>query len=90
MAEATASKADYIRTRALDDEHYKKLITEYLTKFSKASRKDIDNFLEDKLSDALNDYQKKRKIGNLLTNMRRSGFIYNAGSRTTPEWRLTE
>lgn len=90
VAEATASKADYIRTRALDDEHYKKLITEYLTKFSKASRKDIDDFLEDKLSDALNDYQKKRKIGNLLTNMRRSGIIYNAGSNKKPEWRIAE
>ena len=32
--------------------------------------------------------EKYRKISNLLTNMRRSGRIYNAGSRKVPEWRL--
>ena len=90
VAEATSSKADYIRTRSLDDQHYKKLITEYLAKFDRASRKDIDEFLQDKLSDALNDYQKKRKIGNLLTNLRRSEVIYNASSNKAPEWRLAE
>lgn len=90
IAAATASRADYIRTRALDDDYYKKLITDYLAEFKKASRKEIDNFLRDKLSDALNDYQKSRKIGNLLTNLRRAGKIENAGSRKAPEWRLVE
>ena len=90
VAEATSSKADYIRTRSLDDQYYKKLITDYLAKFSKASRKDIDSFLKDKLSDALGDYQKKMKIGNLLSNLRRSGVIYNAGSNKAPEWRIAE
>lgn len=88
VADAADSRADYIRTRALDDAHYKKLITDYLAKFSKASRAEIDAFLKDKLSDALNDDQKSRKIGNLLTNMRRAGLIKNQGVRAKPEWRL--
>jgi ATP-dependent DNA helicase RecG len=88
VADATARRADYIRTRALDDNHYKTLITEYLEKFGHASRAEIDKFLKPKLSDALDDYQKNRKIGNLLSNLRRAGRIYNAGSRTAPEWRL--
>jgi ATP-dependent DNA helicase RecG len=90
VADATDSRADYIRTSALDDEHYKELITKYLTKFGSASRSEIDAFLTDKLSDALDDYQKSRKISNLLTNMRRSGIIHNHGSDKSPEWRLTK
>ncbi len=90
VASATNKKADYIRTRAMDDNHYAKLIMDYLKKFGKASRKEIDNLLFNKLSDALDDSQKYRKISNLLTNMRRSGRIYNAGSRKVPEWMLAE
>ncbi len=90
IADATGNRADYIRTRALDDEHYKKLIADYLKKFGQASRSDIDDFLANKLSDALNDYQKNTKIANLLSNMRRSGFIYNAGVRAKPVWKLAE
>jgi ATP-dependent DNA helicase RecG len=89
VASATASKVDYIHTRSLDDLHYKKLITEYLTKFGKASRKDIDDILQDKLSDFLSIEQRKNKIGHLLTSLRVSNAIYNAGSKTAPEWRLT-
>ncbi len=90
VAAATSSKADYIRTRALDNSHYIKLITEYLAKFGQASRKDIDKFLWDKLSDALNEGQKSRKIGNLLTALRRSGRIRNTGPRKSPVWQLAE
>lgn len=89
VADAIGHRADYMRTRALDDEHYKKLITDYLVKFGKATRSDIDAFLADKLSDALNRSQKNRKIGNLLTSLRRSGVIRNHGSDRSPEWRLT-
>lgn len=90
VANATDSRAEYIRTRALDDDYYKKLIANYLAKFGSATRADIDNFLKDKLSDALTDYQKARKIGNLLTNMRRARTIKNQGSRSNPAWRLAE
>ena len=72
---ATASKADYIRTRTQDDEFYAKLITDYLVKFGSASRKEIDTLLLDKLSDALDAEQKENKIGNLLTNMRQADRI---------------
>lgn len=89
VANATASKADYIHARPLDDLHYKKLITEYLTKFGQASRKDIDEILQGKLSDFLSAEQQKTKIGHLLTNLRVSNTIYNAGSKTVPEWKLT-
>lgn len=90
IATATATKADYIRTRAQDDVFYIKLITDYLNKFRSASRKDIDKLLWEKLSDGLDEIQKEHKISNLLTNMRRAGTIQNIGSRKTPKWKLAE
>lgn len=90
VAAATDNKAEYIRTRAQDDAHYAKLITDYLQKFGQASRQEIDTLLKKHLSEALNDYQKGRKIGNLLSNLRRSGHIRNAGSRGKPTWKIAE
>ena len=90
IAAATASKADYIRTRAFDDEHYAKLLTEYLKKYQRANRAEINQLLLDKLSDALTEEQKVKKIDNLLTKLRRAGRIHNAGSRGQPAWALAE
>lgn len=46
------------------------LILEYLNKFGKASRKDINGLLTGKLSDVLNDTQKKNKIDYLLKKLK--------------------
>ena len=86
VAKVTAKKADYIRTRAQDDTFYVKLVGDYLAKFGSATRMEIDKLRWNKLSDALNSEQKRRKIGNLLTGMRNSGAIMNAGSRKAPAW----
>lgn len=88
IAEATASKADYIKMRSFDDAHYEKLIREYLEKFGNASRKEIDDLLLDKLSDALDENQKLNKIHNLLTKMRKKKKIFNDGTRGEPSWAL--
>lgn len=90
VATATDKKAIYIRMRAQDDDYYAKLITDYLTKFGHASRTDIEDLILLKLSDALDAEQKKNKIGNLLTNLRRAGKIRNTGSRKMPRWELAE
>lgn len=90
VAKATASKADYIRTRGFDDAHYKKMILELLGKFGSASRREIDQLLAGKLSDALNEEQKQNKISNLLSNLRRAKRIKNSASRKAPVWVLAE
>ena len=48
---------------------------EYLKKFGKAKRSTIDNLLISKLSAILSDDQKKSKVGNLLTALRKEGRI---------------
>ncbi|MDZ7576616.1 MAG: putative DNA binding domain-containing protein [Candidatus Nanopelagicales bacterium] len=88
VAAATDQKAEYIRTRAQDDTHYAKLITDFLEKFGSASRRDINQLLWDKLSDSLNDRQKANKINNLLTKLNRRGVIRNSGSKRNSAWIL--
>lgn len=90
VAKVTADKASYIRTRSQDDEFYAKLIIDYLEKFGQASRKEINQLLLDKLSDALSDTQKNTKISTLLTKLRRRKLIVNTGSYTAPCWKLTK
>lgn len=90
VAAAAGKKAAYIKTRAFDDQHYADMVVQYLRKFGSASRKDVDDLLWDKLSDALDEAQKANKIGNLLSGLRRKGVIFNAGSRAAPKWELRE
>lgn len=90
VAKATASKADYIRNRVQDDAFYAKLLLDYLIQFGHATRQEVNLLLLPKLSDALDAQQKERKIGNLLTNMRRSGRICNNGTRAKPIWFLAD
>ncbi len=86
VASASATKADYIRTRAQDDEFYKKLVTDYIEEFGAIGRKDIEELLLSKLSDALSEEQKLDKISNLLSSMRRAGIIRNDGTRKASSW----
>jgi ATP-dependent DNA helicase RecG len=58
-----------------------------IKKFGSANRKDIDNLLWSKLSDVLNERQKKIKINNLLNEMaNRDRTIKNEGSDRKPKW----
>jgi ATP-dependent DNA helicase RecG len=81
VAAATESKADYIKKRAFDKAHYKKMVAAYLEKFSEAKREDINKLLLGKLSDALNEKQKRVFIMNLLQEMRREGTILPVGAQ---------
>lgn len=62
---------------------------DYLAVAGEATRRDINDLLWDKLSDALDDKQKQNKVMNLLTKMRRSGQIRNAGTRARSQWVLS-
>jgi len=88
VAAATDQKADYIRTRAQDDEFYAKLLTDYLQRYGSATRAEINKLLLPKLSEVLSVEQKDNKVANLLTQLRRTGRIHNSGTRARPVWRL--
>ncbi|MHB9007153.1 MAG: RNA-binding domain-containing protein [Limisphaerales bacterium] len=87
IAALTGDKAQYIRNRAFDDAHYKKMILDLIREFGMATRKDVDSLLIDKLSDALSGQQKRKRIGNLLYAMaHREKSICNRGSDKKPQW----
>ncbi len=89
VAAVTGDKADYIRQRAFDKEHYKKMVISYLNKFGEAKREDIDKLLLDKISDALDEKQKRNRIGNLLFEMsHKDKTIFAVGPRRTAVWVL--
>ena len=88
VADWTSQKASYIRNRGLDDGYYKKMVVEFLQKYGKASRKELDDLLLPKLSDVLDANQKAHKVKNLLQTMRRGRQIENKGTRGDPDWRL--
>lgn len=90
IAALTGDKTTYIKNRAFDKEFYKSLIVKFLEQYHSASRQEIDNLLMSKLSDTLDDTQKKKKINNLLFEMsKKDGTIINSGSAKRPKWVLT-
>lgn len=68
-------KTSYVKNRSFDDDYFMDMILKYLKKFKQASRHDIDMLITDKLSDVLTDEQKKSKVGNILTKMRKKDLI---------------
>jgi ATP-dependent DNA helicase RecG len=90
VAAETDTRAEYIRKRSVDKQHFKDLVISYLKRYDEADRKEIDKLLLDKVSDALDDEQKHLFIKNLLRDMRCEGTIHTTGSKTFgAKWVLT-
>ena len=89
IAAVIGDKAAYIKHRAFDRSHYKKMILSFLKQYGAAGRQEIDDLLLDKLSDTLNHKQKRNKIGNLLFEMaRKDQSIQYIGPRKSGQWHL--
>lgn len=86
VADHSGERAQYIRNRAFDDQHYKQLIIEYLERFGTAKRLDINKLLLDKLPDVLNASQKDNKVKNLLQALKNEGMIEAKGK----SWRMSK
>lgn len=86
VAATTDDRAQYIKNKAFDADHYQQLILKFLDQYKSATRQDIDKLIMNKLPEILNSTQKKNKIGNLLGKMKRTGLIENLGSFTSPKW----
>jgi ATP-dependent DNA helicase RecG len=91
IASVSGEKARYIKNRAFDDDHYKRMILAFIKKYGSARREEIDDLLREKLSDTLNFRQKKNKIKNLLyTLSKRDQSIKNTGTSRHPVWVLNK
>ena len=75
MSKSIEDEAQYIKNKGFDDKYYKDMIINYLNEFKMAKKKDIRILLWDKLPAVLNDKQKERKIGNLLSSLKKDLYI---------------
>lgn len=88
LAEITGEKADYIRNRGFKDEHYKKMVLDYLDKYGYASKEDIDKLILDILPDVLDKQQKENKVRNLIYAMhKKDKTLVNKGTSRKPIWK---
>lgn len=85
IAQLTGQKVEYSLNKGFDDQYYRDLILKALEEHGTLSRPEIDALLMNKLPDILNDQQKKSKIGNLLTFLRKNSKI-EVGSNK--KWQL--
>ncbi|MFM1798774.1 MAG: hypothetical protein RLZZ117_1052, partial [Cyanobacteriota bacterium] len=78
----------HIREKGLDKQFYLDLILALVREHGPVARQDVDQALIPKLPDRLTGEQKRRKVQNLLQELRRAGQIDNCGSRAAPQWVL--
>ena len=85
IAAATNQKAEYSRNKGLDKEILKSFILKHIENHGFTTRDEVDKLLFDKLPDYLDDKQRKKKIDNLLQEMKKDK-IQNVGTRAFPKW----
>ena len=88
IAQISGDQAKYIKNRAFDSDYYEQMILKFITTYDRATRKDIEDLIKDKLPEILTEKQKKRKIGNLIVKMKKNGLIENRGTNKDPQWML--
>lgn len=88
VAQKTGQKASYSKNRGFDKQYYLDMICKAVGEHGSMTRKDIDELLWNKLSDWMDDKQRKNKIGNLIGELRRQHRIVNRGSFALPIWIL--
>ncbi len=88
VAKATGEKGEYIKMRGFKDDHYKKMILNYLEEYESASKKDLDKLILDILPNVLDEDQKKNKLRNIIYAMsKRDVSITNTGTNRKPIWK---
>ena len=86
VAELTDKKAEYTLNKGLDKATLEAFILKHIDNHGYATREEIDTLLNGKLPDFLTDSKRKRKIENLLQNLRKRGLIKNIGKFSAAKW----
>jgi ATP-dependent DNA helicase RecG len=81
VAAAAETMVDYLKKRGIDKAYCQKMVVELLRRQGQATRRDFEKLLLGKLSDALDDDQKRNAVTNLLQEMRRGGIIRPVGGK---------
>lgn len=86
IAAATNDRAQYIKNKAFDADHYQQLVLRLIDQYGSATRQDINGLIMNKLPEVLTAMQKRNKIGNLIGKMKKVGLIENQGSDKNSSW----
>ena len=90
IAKVTGERDVYIKQRGFKDEHYKKMIIEYIRKYESISKQEIDNLILDILPSILDKQQRANKIRNIIYAMsKKEKTIENKGTSRYPIWILS-
>ena len=90
VADVTGEKATYIKQRGFKDEHYKRMILEYIRQYGHASKKDIHELILDLLPSVLDKKKKENKIRNIVYAMsKKDKTIENQGTKRNSVWVLS-
>lgn len=88
VAQKTDQKASYSKNSAFDKQYYLDFICKAIGEHGSMARKDIDELLWNKLPDWMTEKQRKIRVANLLSELRRRNKIINKGSDTQSSWVL--
>ncbi|MHB8165812.1 MAG: ATP-binding protein, partial [Sulfuricella sp.] len=88
VAAAVGDAAQYTRNKGLDKAFYKELVISHLKSFGPTPRQQIEELLLPKLPEVLTDQQKRDKVKNLLTEMRKLGVLKSNGLGPGAVWVL--
>jgi ATP-dependent DNA helicase RecG len=88
LAKNTGTKVEYSKHKGLEVKSCESLLLTTLKEHGKLSRTEIDSLLWNVVSDQLDDKQKKSKIGNILTNLRKRKLIENETVGNYSKWSL--
>ena len=88
VATKTGQKAAYSKNKAFDKSYYLDLIEKSIREHKSLERSDVDELLWNKLPEWMDDKQKKIKINNLLSELRKKNKIENKGTFKIPKWVL--
>ncbi len=88
IAQNIGQKAAYSKNKGFDKVYYLDFIQKAIREHKSLKRSDIDDLLWNKLPEYMDEKQKKIKINNLLSELRKKKKIENIGTFKNPKWVL--
>jgi ATP-dependent DNA helicase RecG len=89
VAEILGKEAEYTKKKGFSDDKISNFIVEHLENFSNGqTRKQINEYVWDYLSEILSKEQKIKKINYILYKLQKRGVIKNFGTDKIPLWKL--
>jgi len=88
VSQKLEQKAEYSKNKGFEKKYYLDLIIKAINEHGSMTRHDIDELLWNKLPEWMTEVQKKNKIMNLITELRKSEIIENKGTTFNSIWML--